>query len=87
MEVSWALGGLGGVQSPVAERRSSDHAGMGDSGAATAGAWNGSGILNFRQGGGRAASLGYAQSKKKLKSFPSTEILRRRESSVFSEGL
>lgn len=79
MEVSWALGGLGGV-----ERRSSEDAGMADSVAATAGAWNGSGNLSFRQGGGRAVSLGYA--KTKVRTFPSTEVLRRRESSVFSEG-
>ena len=80
MEVGWALGGLGGVQSQ-AERRSSEDA---DGGAATAGAWNESGNLSFRQGGGRAVSLGYA--KTKLRTFPSTEMLRRRESSVLSEG-
>lgn len=79
MEVGWALGGLGGVQSQ-AERRSSEDAGVADSGNTT-GAWNGSDNLSFRQQGGRAVSMGYA----KTRTFPSAEV-RRRESSVFSEG-
>jgi hypothetical protein len=72
MEVGWALGGLGGVQSQ-AERRSSEDAGVADSGNTD--------NLSFRQQGGRAVSLGYA----KTRIFPSAEV-RRRESSVFSEG-